>query len=208
MHPITRPLGLSLAALTAGLIVTGCSSTATPADNTLTPIPSTSTSASANPAVNASEWKLNTTIGELGFAMDPKAPKTVGAMSALAAKGYFDGTKCHRLTTEGIFVLQCGDPTGTGTGGPGYTMEDENLPTGAAVYPAGTVAMANAGPNTNGSQFFIVYDDSPLPPNYSVWAKVTSGLDKVKKVAANGTVDGTPDGAPKTPVTINTITVK
>lgn len=101
-----------------------------------------------------------------------KTPQTVNSFKSLADKGFFDNTKCHRLTTEGIFVLQCGDPEGTGKGGPGYTIADENLDAlgkadqnGQVVYPAGTVAMANTGqPGSGGSQFFLVYKDSPLAP--------------------------------------------
>lgn len=118
-------------------------------------------------------------------------------------EGYFDNSPCHRLTTSGIFVLQCGDPTGTGTGGPGYTVLDENLNpglkdagNGAVIYPRLTVAMANSGPNSNGSQFFIVYKDSPLPPNYSVIGTVTKGMEIVDKVAAAGVKGGKTDGSP------------
>jgi peptidyl-prolyl cis-trans isomerase B (cyclophilin B) len=124
--------------------------------------------------------------------------------------GYFDHTACHRVTTSGIFILQCGDPTGTGSGGPGYKLNDENLPTtsfksagsGAVIYPAGTVAMANSGANTNGSQFFIVYKDSPLAPNYSVIGTVAQGLDIVQKIAAAGVSGGGTDGSPAQPIVI------
>ena len=146
-----------------------------------------------------------TNCGTIKVAMDGKAaPHTVNSFVFLAGKHYFDNTKCHRLTTSGIFVLQCGDPTGTGTGGPGYQFRDENLH--GATYPAGTVAMANAGPNTNGSQFFFVYADTPLPPNYTPFGKVTSGLDILKAVAAKGS-EPPGDGAPKQPVTISSFTV-
>lgn len=121
-------------------------------------------------------------------------------------QGFWDNTTCHRLTTEGIFVLQCGDPTGTGTGGPGYTTPDENLDAVAAefedagngqvIYPRGTIAMANSGPNTNGSQFFIVYKDSPLAPNYNVVGQVTKGLEIIDAVAAEGVAGGAADGKP------------
>ncbi|MCX6418349.1 MAG: peptidylprolyl isomerase [Actinobacteria bacterium] len=118
-------------------------------------------------------------------------------------EGYFDNSPCHRLTTSGIFVLQCGDPTGTGTGGPGYTVIDENMNpglkdagSGAVIYPRLTVAMANSGPDTNGSQFFIIYKDSPLPPNYSVIGTITKGMEIVDKVAAAGVKDGKSDGSP------------
>jgi peptidyl-prolyl cis-trans isomerase B (cyclophilin B) len=133
------------------------------------------------------------------------APCTVNSFTYLASKGYFNGTSCHRLTTAGIFVLQCGDPTGTGSGGPGYSFADENL-TGA-TYPAATVAMANAGPDTNGSQFFLVYQDTTLAPSYTPFGTITSGLDVVTKVAAAGTADGSQDGKPKLPVEITSVTI-
>ena len=152
---------------------------------------------------------LNTNCGPIGIKTRPgRAPSTVNSMTFLAESGYFDRTICHRLTTEGLYVLQCGDPTGTGSGGPGYTIDDENLPTDAEVtYPAGTVAMANSGPDTNGSQFFIVYEDSPLPPGYSIWGEVVEGLDIVTSVAEAGVVDGGPDGAPAQTVMIDTVSV-
>ena len=126
----------------------------------------------------------------------------------MAPTGYFDNTKSERLTTSGIFVLQCGDPAATGSGSPGFAYADENL-TGlgtasgaSAVYPAGTIAMANSGPNTNGSQFFLVYKDSPLAASYTPVGRITSGLDVLTKVASAGVSGGASDGAPKTPVTI------
>jgi peptidyl-prolyl cis-trans isomerase B (cyclophilin B) len=106
-------------------------------------------------------------------------------------------------------VLQCGDPTGTGGGGPNFTFKDENLPAQADNnYPAGSVAMANSGPNTNGSQFFLVYDDTTLGASYNLWGKITKGLDIVKSIAAYGTANGSGDGAPKATVEIMTATVK
>lgn len=136
-----------------------------------------------------------------------KAPCTVNSFKYLASKGYFDKTTCHRLTTSGIFVLQCGDPTGTGRGGPGYTFPDENL--AGATYPAGTVAMANAGPDTNGSQFFLVYKDSQLPPSYTPFGTVTKGLDVLTAIAAKGSdnSNGPGDGHPNAPVTITSVNV-
>jgi peptidyl-prolyl cis-trans isomerase B (cyclophilin B) len=132
-----------------------------------------------------------------------KAPETVNAMLWLADQGYFDSTLCHRLVTGGIKVLQCGDPTATGTGGPGFKIPDENLPAESGVnYPAGTVAMANAGPGTSGSQFFIVYEDTTLPPNYTIWGEVGSGLDVVTKVAEAGVAGGGTDGRPAAPIGI------
>ncbi|MFF4379696.1 peptidylprolyl isomerase [Kitasatospora sp. NPDC001547] len=154
---------------------------------------------------------LDSNCGKVTVALDAaKAPHTVNSFAFLAGEQYFDHTKCHRLTTDGIFVLQCGDPTASatvpgGTGGPGYKFADENL-TGA-TYPAGTVAMANSGPGTNGSQFFLVYKDTKLPPNYTPFGKVTGGLDAVQKIAAAGTLEGSPDGHPMADVTFNSVTV-
>ncbi|MFH9350952.1 peptidylprolyl isomerase [Kitasatospora sp. NPDC017646] len=154
---------------------------------------------------------LDTNCGKVTVALDAaKAPHTVNSFNFLAGEQFFDHTKCHRLTTDGIFVLQCGDPTASatvpgGTGGPGYKFADENL-TGA-TYPAGTVAMANSGPGTNGSQFFLVYKDTQLPPNYTPFGKITGGLDVVQKIAAAGTLEGGPDGHPMADVTFNSVTV-
>ena len=151
---------------------------------------------------------LKTDAGTIAAQLDlAGAPCTGHSFAHLAAQKYFDGTTCHRLTTKGIFVLQCGDPTGTGQGGPGYQFANENLPTGKdPAYPAGTLAMANAGPDTNGSQFFIVYKDTQLSPDYTVFGKVTSGLDVVQKVAAQGVRNSSGDGAPKRAVRIDSVT--
>jgi peptidyl-prolyl cis-trans isomerase B (cyclophilin B) len=126
-----------------------------------------------------------------------KAPCTTFSFRFLATRGYFNQTHCHRLTTQGIYVLQCGDPTGTGSGGPGYAFNDENL--AGATYPAGTVAMANAGPDTNGSQFFFTWKDTTLAPDYTPFGTVVSGMDVLRKIAAagddqqNGPGDGYPN---------------
>ncbi len=130
-----------------------------------------------------------TNCGDIVIALNSKAPQTITNLSALANAKYFNKSLCHRLTTQGIYVLQCGDPTASGSGSPtgwkGYA--DENLPkAGAKNYPAGTVAMANSGPSTNGSQFFLVYADTQLGPDYTIWGKITKGLDLVKKVAEVG----------------------
>jgi peptidyl-prolyl cis-trans isomerase B (cyclophilin B) len=138
-------------------------------------------------------------------------PCTVNSFLSLAKQGYFDDTKCHRLHITDYFVLQCGDPTGTGQGGPGYIYDDEL--SGQETYTAGTLAMANSGPNTNGSQFFIVFKDSPFPPAYTVFGHVNAaGLKLVQGIAAEGI--GTPsnnpqlgpgDGTPKNPVIIQSV---
>jgi len=150
---------------------------------------------------------LKTNCGDIQIEADGiSAPLTVVSMSYLANKGFFDNSPCHRITTQGIFVLQCGDPSGTGSGGPAWTAPDENLPKGSGnIYPAGSVAMANSGPNTNGSQFFIVYeDDSKLGPNYTLWGKIVKGLDIVKAVAELGSdnSNGPGDGRPIQPIAI------
>ena len=158
---------------------------------------------------NKATISFTTNQGEIVIETTPSlAPLTVNAIAALAQKNYFDNTICHRLTTEGIFVLQCGDPTGTGTGGPGFNIPDENLPEAVENnYPAGTVAMANAGPGTSGSQFFLVYQDTTLGPDYTIWGRITSGLDILKTIASAGVVGGGADGAPTTGVTIESTKV-
>ncbi|HEV2089049.1 MAG TPA: peptidylprolyl isomerase [Cryptosporangiaceae bacterium] len=154
---------------------------------------------------------IETNRGTIGMRLDAeRAPCPVHSFLFLAGRSYYDGTACHRLTTEGLFVLQCGDPTGTGTGGPGYQFAEENLPTSQhPSYPRGTVAMANAGPGTNGSQFFIVYRDTEIDPNYTIFGQVTQGLDIVEAVAAGGTdnTQGPGDGKPKLPIVLRSVTV-
>ena len=155
-----------------------------------------------------------TTCGDMLFELDgTKAPKAVSSFVFLANKGFFANTPCHRLTTAGIYVLQCGDPTGQGTGGPGYSYGPvENAPKGD-LYPAGTIAMARQGGNGNsmGSQFFLVYKDSTIPSDsaggYTIMGKVTGGLDVLEKVAAGGVQGGSTDGAPARAVAITETTV-
>ena len=145
--------------------------------------------------------------GDLGVTLNTEeTPCTAGSFTSLAEQGYFDDTPCHRLVTSGIFVLQCGDPSGTGGGGPGYRFADEL--TGEESYPAGTLAMANAGEDTNGSQFFVVYEDSELPPAYTVFGQVDeAGLAVVREVAAAGSDESNApgDGAPVQEVTITSV---
>lgn len=150
------------------------------------------------------KFTLVTNCGNIVIRTDGlKAPVTITALTALAKAGYFNGTLCHRLTTSGLFVLQCGDPTATGTSGPGFSYKDENLPKYVANnYPAGTVAMANSGPATNGSQFFLVYGNTTLGPNYTIWGKITSGLNIVKAIAAAGVKGGGTDGSPAKTIAI------
>jgi peptidyl-prolyl cis-trans isomerase B (cyclophilin B) len=145
------------------------------------------------PTFSTKTFTLNTNCGDIVIEADgAKAPVTVQVLASLANNRFFDQTLCHRLEASNPFILQCGDPTGSGMGGPPFTYDDENKPaTKPNNYPAGTVAMANAGLDsqgrgTNGSQFFIVYQDSSLDGNYTIWGRVTKGLDIVKQVAAAG----------------------
>lgn len=162
--------------------------------------------------------QLTTNVGVIGLTLDnAKAPCTVNSFLSLAKQGYFDATACHRLTTSvTLGVLQCGDPSGSGSGGPGYRFPNE-YPTNQyrisdpalqqpLLYPRGTLAMANAGAGTNGSQFFLVYADSQLPPSYTVFGSIGSaGLAVLDKVAAGGVQGGGNDGKPFIGVTINSV---
>jgi peptidyl-prolyl cis-trans isomerase B (cyclophilin B) len=147
---------------------------------------------------------LKTNLGLIDIQLDSaKAPCTSNNFRSLVHFKYFDNTPCHRLTTQGIYVLQCGDPSGKGTGGPGYTFADENLK--GATYPKGTVAMANSGPGTNGSQFFLVYKDTQLDANYTPFGTITKGLEIIDKVAAAGSV---PPGDGKPKLSINIVSAR
>ena len=164
---------------------------------------------------------MRTDEGTVGLRLDnAEAPCTVHSFVSLARQGYFDDTPCHRLATApDLSVLQCGDPTGTGAGGPGYRFANE-YPTNQyrpldpelrqpVVYPRGTLAMANSGPGSNGSQFFIVYRDSTLPPTYTVFGRVDDrGLAVVERLAADGVRGGGTDGPPRQPITITAVTVR
>lgn len=161
---------------------------------------------------------IATSAGAVGLELDNnKTPCTVNNFTSLAKQGFFDNTKCHRLTTSTeLGVLQCGDPTGTGTGGPGYRFPNE-YPTNQyrmtdpalktpVVYPRGTLAMANSGPGTNGSQFYLVHQDSMLPPTYTVFGSIDgAGLATLDKVAAAGVADGSDDGKPVVDVIITSV---
>ncbi len=156
-------------------------------------------------------YVLAMTAGKVTITLDrAKAPCTVNSFVSLADQGYFDGTRCHRLADSGIFVLQCGDPTGTGRGGPGYRFPNET--TGTESYVRGVVAMANSGPDTNGSQFFLVWDDSTnldQIPDYTIFGRMdTASRDVVATMAGEGQdgsgADGT--GRPNNPSEISTVT--
>jgi peptidyl-prolyl cis-trans isomerase B (cyclophilin B) len=153
---------------------------------------------------------LRTNCGPIEIALDPKAPFTVTQISALARAGYYNKSLCHREAVSGFYMLQCGDPTAVGNGDPGFSYPDENLPVGKALtYPAGTVAMANSGPNTNGSQFFLVFGDSPaLGPSYTIWGKITKGLDVLKFIASKGVDNPSGIGKPNIKVAIESAIVR
>ena len=152
---------------------------------------------------------VTTNCGDLQFTLDgSKAPQAVASFNFLAQQNYFLSSPCHRLTTSGIYVLQCGDPTGTGTGTPGYGFGVENAPKDGK-YPRGTLAMARTEDTKkgNGSQFFIVYKDTELPGGYSIFGTVTKGMDIVDKIAAAGVSGGATDGAPAAPISILRVSV-
>lgn len=177
----------------------------------------------ASPDYNASYTAtINTNLGKIGISLlNSKATCAVNSFAHLAATNFFNNTQCWRVSnSSGLYLLQCGDPTATaksklscssstlGIGGPGYQFADENL-TGA-TYPAGTVAMANGGANTNGSQFFLVFKNTTLPASYPPFGKITSGLDILQNVAKAGTscTIQAGGGVPKEKVIINSVTVK
>jgi peptidyl-prolyl cis-trans isomerase B (cyclophilin B) len=189
------------------------------------------------PSTGAAQVTLKTSAGDIPMTLDrAEAPCTVESMVHLVSTKFFDNTPCHRITNypapTPLAVLQCGDPTGSGSGGPGYSIPDEKpktlkpaptstpVPSGQEapdIYPAGTIAMANSGqPNSGGSQFFLVYKDSQLPPDYTVFGTIApAGLTTLNKIASAGITPGTDpssgqttpnDGKPKTPVTITQAT--
>ncbi|MDH6237306.1 peptidylprolyl isomerase [Cryobacterium sp. CG_9.6] len=186
-----------------------------------TPTPATVENSGDVPSGTIAEdrtWTGTLTLNDvpLGIELDgAAAPQAVSSSISLAQSGFYAGTACHRLTTDGFFVLQCGDPNGDGTGGPDYRYGPvENAPVDN-VYPAGTLAMARQGDSafSQGSQFFIVYDDTTIGADtaggYSVIGRVTSGLDELKATITDaGTSDGSTDGAPAVPTTITGITVQ
>ncbi|QTE28033.1 peptidylprolyl isomerase [Pengzhenrongella sicca] len=218
----------ALAALVVLLVVLGTALTAAVLDGRKADVagdsPSADASASADPAADTATYTLpdpsfaegrtwtgtiSTSVGDIGIELDgAAAPQAVASFVSLAQQGYFDSTPCHRLVTGGIKVLQCGDPTGAGTGGPGYSFGPvENAPADD-VYPAGTIAMARIGDDaaSMGSQFFLVYEDSTIPADsaggYTIFGRMTSGLDVVTAVADAGVEGGETDGPPATSVTI------
>ncbi|WP_309234894.1 peptidylprolyl isomerase [Nocardia sp. XZ_19_385] len=210
--------GLPAAKPKAALVSCAYTDTAEPAAKPVTKpkqVEVTTTGADAKVSMS-----MQTSTGSVGLALNKaESPCTVNSFVSLVKQKYFDGTSCHRMTTgQGLKVLQCGDPTGTGMGGPGYQFANE-YPTDQFTvsdpsaqipvdYKRGVLAMANAGPGTNGSQFFIVFGDSQLPPQYTIFGTVNaSGLATLDKIAAGGSDDsnGPDDGKPKIPVKIESI---
>lgn len=175
-------------------------------ENGLAPAPSVAEARTWDVAIETNEGTIELTLD------GQAAPQAVASFVTLANGEFFDGTDCHRLTTTGIYVLQCGDPTGTGTGGPPYRFGPiENAPADD-VYPAGTLAMARSGNDASsmGSQFFLVYEDSTIPSDeaggYTVFGTVTQGLDIVRSIAEGGTITGDADGRPALSVIITKVT--
>lgn len=168
-------------------------------------------------AAQGRTWEvvLDTCIGEIGLELDgATAPHAVASFLTLADGGYFDGTGCHRLYTGEVSGLQCGDPTFTGNGGPGYRFGPlENAPDDG-VYPAGTLAMARStgDPDSMGSQFYLVFGDSSVPPDsaggYTVFGRITSGLDLLEAVGAEGFQGTAAQGPPEVPVTIERVEIR
>jgi peptidyl-prolyl cis-trans isomerase B (cyclophilin B) len=162
------------------------------------------------PAEGTISATITTNFGDIGLSLDAAAtPCTVNSFVSLAEQGFYDDTPCPRIgDQDGFGILQCGDPTGTGSGGAGYSFADELG--GDETYPAGTLAMANAGPDTNGSQFFLVFRDSQFPPSYTVFGTIDeAGLKTIDAIAAEGNDGAHPagGGAPNKAVTIEKVTV-
>ena len=162
------------------------------------------------PAEGTVSATMTTNFGDIGITLDAATtPCTVNSFVSLAEQGFYDDTPCPRIgDQEGFGILQCGDPTGTGSGGAGYSFADEL--SGDETYPAGTLAMANAGPDTNGSQFFLVFRDSQFSPDYTVFGTIDeAGLKTIEAIAAEGNDGAHPagGGAPNKPVTIEKVTV-
>lgn len=201
----------------------GASSAIEAETETETEAPATEETAEPDPLVPSIEiaenrvWSgaMNVAGSEVSFELDGvNAPQASANFISLAQSGYFENISCHRLTTAGIYVLQCGDPQGDGTGGPGYNFGPiENAPE-ADLYQEGVLAMARRGGDGSsmGSQFFIVYQDSTIPSDsaggYTVFGKLTGGLDAIKEIAAKGTESGNGDGPPLEPVILSGISVE
>lgn len=200
----TRAGGTASATAT-GLTAAGCAQPPKPLGTTAKGLKLPDKQTAAGKTFTAT---LATNCGDIVVSLDgAKAPQTVASFNQLAKVGYWVDSPCHRLTTSGIYVLQCGDPTGTGSGTPGYGFGVENAPA-SGLYPRGTLAMARTqdAQKGNGGQFFIVYKDTTLPGGYSIFGTVTSGMDIVDKIAAKGS-SPQGDGAPVAPISILSVSV-
>ena len=190
---------------TVGSVDNGSSQATTTSDNTTGAEATTATTTAQN---GAHKVTIETNYGTIVFeTYDADAPNTVQNFITLAEKGFYNGLTFHRVISG--FMIQGGDPKGDGTGGPGYQFADElnpATPSYQAGYKQGVVAMANSGPNTNGSQFFIMAADYPLPNNYTIFGKVISGQDVVSKIDAVKT--NSANNMPLTPVVMKKVTVQ
>ncbi|MGN6760268.1 MAG: peptidylprolyl isomerase [Leifsonia sp.] len=218
---VVLAVGTQLLYFSAGPGAAKASASASPSSSaSASPSPSASSSGNVPPKTLAEDrtWKGTLTINgiPLGVSLDgAKAPQAVSSTVSLVQKKFYDGLTCHRLTNGGFYVLQCGDPQGNGSGGPGYSYGPiENAPKDN-VYKAGTIAMARQGDNANsqGSQFFIVYKDTTIQADqaggYTVIGTITSGLDQLEsKVTDKGIQGGKTDGAPAVATTINGFTLQ
>lgn len=208
-------IGASAAVL--AMVAGGLAIVRSAADHTASP---NAAVAATPPPIDVAEHRpwdatLITNTGDIQLLLyGDRAPQAVASFITLARQGFYDHHPCHRLTTAGIYVLQCGDPTGTGTGGPTYNFGPiENAPHDD-IYPAGTLAMARRGGDANsmGSQFFLVYADSAIPSDnaggYTVFGRITSGLDILEAIASEGVADGSADGRPAVNVVIEGVEVR
>lgn len=163
------------------------------------------------PSKGTVDVTLSSTAGDIPITLDRSlAPCAVNSFTSLVKQDYYTDTACHRLGTQGLQMLQCGDPTGKGSGTPGYTFGDETYK--QLKYGRGVLAMANSGPDTNGSQFFMVYGEAPLPPDYTVFGTISDQglkvIDKVAKAGHDGSLDPSPGGGkPNTEVRFTDVTV-
>ena len=206
-----EPAAASTASASAPASGATASGNCSPAPKTPTKITPVDMPDKATAAGRTFEAVITTNCGDITLELDgEKAPQTVASFLALAKADYWADSPCHRLTTMGIFVLQCGDPLGGAGPGPGYTYGIENAPKDGS-YPKGTLAMARTqDPNSNSGQFFVVYKDSQLPTEgggYSIFGTVTAGMDIVEEIAAAGVSGGANDGAPATPISILKVAV-
>ena len=165
------------------------------------------------PAEGTVKVTLHSNVGDIGLELDRAlAPCTVNSFVHLAEEGFYTDTSCHRIGTRGLQMLQCGDPTGEGNGGPGYTLPDETFE--GLTYGRGILAMANTGsPDTGGSQFFMVYGDAPLPPDYTVFGTIDDEglevIDEIARAGHDGRFEPSPGGGkPNTEVTFTDVTVE